>query len=99
VYALRGLIVAVQPLEQIVMARLSSVTFGLIDPGVRFGSGSPTGVRVADGVAAARFDGGAIAVVGMAARGPGSHRMTAKNAIPIPRTTPPSRAQPVRRTD
>jgi len=27
------------------------VTFGLIDPGVRFGSGSPTSVRVADDVA------------------------------------------------
>jgi hypothetical protein len=99
VYALGGLIVAAQPFAQIVIARLSSVTFGLIDPGVRFGSGSPTGVRVADGVAAAMFEGVAIEAVGMAARGPGSHRVTAKKAMPIPRITPPRTAQPVRRTD
>jgi len=96
VYALGGLTVAVHPIRQIVLARLSGVTFGLIEPGVRFGSGSPTCVRVGD--EAATDDGsGTPEAVGMAARGPGNHNAKANKAITTPRATPIA-AQTVRVT-
>ena len=98
-YALGGLIFVVQPLRQIVLDRLSGVTFGLIEPGVRRGSGRPTGFRVGDGDSAFDVEGDAVEGVGRLARGPGSQMITTIAAMRRPAKTPPIAAQSVRDTD
>jgi queuine/archaeosine tRNA-ribosyltransferase len=94
VYALGGLTVAVHPARQIVVARLSWVTFGLIEPGVSVGFGRPTDVLVEIVLGIEEADGVDAVAVGRLARGPGS-QLIARRARTSPRTTPPKAAQMV----
>jgi hypothetical protein len=64
---------------------LDWLTFGLIEPGVRTGSGRPASERGAEGATELLFDG----ATGSAARGPGSQMTATVRAATsaAPRTT------------